>query len=215
MAAPTGVTVRRLTAGALPTAAEGLGALLADAVDDGASVGFLAPLTIDRAAAYWSGLAPALADGTVTVWTAHADDGDGDGSGGKQHGDDDGAGIGAGTGSSGTNSGGRVIGTVQLRSETSPNGTHRAEVAKLLVHRDARGRGVARLLLTAAEECARDAGRTLLLLDTQTGSAAEHLYRSAGWTQVGTVPDYAADPAGVLRPTTFFRKTLGGPAGSD
>lgn len=215
MAAPTGVTVRRLTAEALPAAAEGLGALLADAVDDGASVGFLAPLAIDRAAAYWSGLAPALADGTVTVWTAHADDGDGDGdgSGGKRHGDDDGAGIGAG--SSGTSSGGRVIGTVQLRSETSPNGTHRAEVAKLLVHRDARGRGVARLLLTAAEECARDAGRTLLLLDTQTGSAAEHLYRSAGWTQVGTVPDYAADPAGVLRPTTFFRKTLGGPAGSD
>ncbi|MGW8992984.1 GNAT family N-acetyltransferase [Streptomyces zhihengii] len=220
MAAPTGVTVRRLTAGALPTAAEGLGALLADAVDDGASVGFLAPLTIDRAAAYWSGLAPALADGTVTVWTAHADDGDGDGSGGdgsgggggKRHGDDDGTGTGTGTG---TSSGGRVIGTVQLRSETSPNGTHRAEVAKLLVHRDARGRGVARLLLTAAEECARDAGRTLLLLDTQTGSAAEHLYRSAGWTPVGTVPDYAADPAGVLRPTTFFRKTLGGPAGSD
>ncbi|MGW1138398.1 GNAT family N-acetyltransferase [Streptomyces zhihengii] len=213
MAAPTGVTVRRLTAGALPAAAEGLGALLADAVDDGASVGFLAPLTIDRAAAYWSGLAPALADGTVTVWTAHADDGDG--SGGKRHGDDDGTGTGTGTGSSGTSSGGRVIGTVQLRSETSPNGTHRAEVAKLLVHRDARGRGVARLLLTAAEECARDAGRTLLLLDTQTGSAAEHLYRSAGWTPVGTVPDYAADPAGVLRPTTFFRKTLGGPAGSD
>ncbi|MFE7385173.1 GNAT family N-acetyltransferase [Streptomyces zhihengii] len=212
MAAPTGVTVRRLTAEALPAAAEGLGALLADAVDDGASVGFLAPLAIDRAAAYWSGLAPALADGTVTVWTAHADNGGGND--GKRHADDDGTGTSTGTGT-GTSSGGRLIGTVQLRSETSPNGTHRAEVAKLLVHRDARGRGVARLLLTAAEECARDAGRTLLLLDTQTGSAAEHLYRSAGWTPVGTVPDYAADPVGVLRPTTFFHKTLGGPAGSD
>ncbi|TXS56315.1 GNAT family N-acetyltransferase [Streptomyces sp. t39] len=179
MTTTTSVTVRRLTAEALPEAAHGLGALLADAVDDGASVGFLAPLTADRAAAWWSGLAPALADGTVAAWTAH--------------------------------DAGRVVGTVQLRSETSPNGTHRAEVAKLLVHRDARGRGTARMLLATAEHFARGAGRTLLLLDTRTGSAAERLYRSAGWTPVGTVPDYAADPSGVLRPTTFFHKVLSAP----
>lgn len=180
MTTTAGATVRRLTADALPAAADGLGALLADAVDDGASVGFLAPLTAERAAAWWSGLAPALADGTVTVWTAHL--------------------------------GERLVGTVQLRSGTSPNGTHRAEVAKLLVHRDARGRGTARMLLAAAEDFAHDAGRTLLMLDTQSGSAAERLYRSAGWTPVGSVPGYAADPSGVLRPTTFFHKTLRSPA---
>lgn len=202
MAAPTGVTVRRLTAGGLPAAVEGLGILLADAVDDGASVGFLAPLTADRATAYWSGLAAAVADGTVTIWIAH--DSEGDSGDGRIAG-----------GSDGTGDGSRVVGTVQLRCESSPNGTHRAEVAKLLVHRDARGRGIARTLLNAAEESARQEGRTLLLLDTQTGSAAEHLYRSAGWTPVGTVPDYAADPAGVLRPTTFFHKVLSGPAGPD
>lgn len=104
--------------------------------------------------------------------------------------------------------GDRLVGTVQLRCETSPNGRHRAEIAKLVVHRAARGRGIARRLLATAEEFARASGRTLLMLDTQTGSTAEHLYRSAGWTPLGTVPDYAADPSGVLRPTTFFHKSL-------
>ncbi|MFF3288396.1 GNAT family N-acetyltransferase [Streptomyces sp. NPDC003023] len=104
--------------------------------------------------------------------------------------------------------GDRFTGTVQLRCETSPNGRHRAEIAKLLVHRTARGRGTARRLLATAEHFARTGGRTLLMLDTQTGSAAEHLYRAAGWTPLGTVPDYAADPSGALRPTTFFHKSL-------
>lgn len=78
----------------------------------------------------------------------------------------------------------------------------------LIVDRVARGRGLGRDLLAVAEEAAAQAGVTLLLLDTQTGSAAERLYRKAGWTEVGVVPDYAADPAGDLRPTTFFFKAL-------
>jgi GNAT superfamily N-acetyltransferase len=103
---------------------------------------------------------------------------------------------------------GRVVGTVQLRGERTANGAHRAEVAKLIVDRVARGRGLGRDLLAVAEEAAAQAGVTLLLLDTQTGSVAERLYRKAGWTEVGVVPDYAADPAGHLRPTTFFFKAL-------
>ncbi|BFV56189.1 GNAT family N-acetyltransferase [Kitasatospora sp. CMC57] len=101
----------------------------------------------------------------------------------------------------------RVLGTVQLRLTSYPNGRHRADLAKLLVHREARGRGLGRRLLELAEQGAAEHGVTLLL-DTQTDSPAEQLYRTAGWTAFGTVPDHAADPAGVLRPTTFFHKAL-------
>ncbi|MFD6944576.1 hypothetical protein ACFWC8_16685, partial [Streptomyces roseolus] len=65
-----------------------------------------------------------------------------------------------------------------------------------------------RRLLAAAEAHAAATGLTLLVLDTQTGSPAERLYRGAGWTAAGTVPEYAADPAGVLRPTTLYYKLL-------
>ncbi|GAA3879852.1 GNAT family N-acetyltransferase [Saccharothrix violaceirubra] len=101
---------------------------------------------------------------------------------------------------------GRIVGTVQLRHGTMPNGTHRAEVAKLMVAPSARGWGVGRRLLDTAERGAARLGRTLLVLDTETGSPAENLYRSAGWTEVGRIPDFAADPGGALRPTTLFYK---------
>ena len=106
------------------------------------------------------------------------------------------------------NEGGRVVGTISLKPELKANGRHRAEVTKLMVHRDVRGRGVARRLLAEVESAAADAGLSLLVLDTQTGSPAEHLYRAAGWTRAGIVPDYASDPAGVLHPTTIYFKAL-------
>ncbi|MFG3009143.1 GNAT family N-acetyltransferase [Streptomyces cinerochromogenes] len=104
----------------------------------------------------------------------------------------------------------RVIGTVSLAFPDKPNSGHRAELVKLMVHRSARGRGLGRRLLATAEQAAAAAGRTLLHLDTETGSPAEHLYRSAGWTAAGTIPDYAAAPTGELRPTTLYYKRLGG-----
>ncbi|RKE20009.1 GNAT family N-acetyltransferase [Streptomyces sp. TLI_171] len=103
---------------------------------------------------------------------------------------------------------GRTLGTVALVREGKPNGAHRAELVKLLVHRDARGAGLGRRLLAVAEQAARDAGATLLLLDTQTGSPAEHLYRTGGWTAFGTVPGHAATPDGVLAHTTYYYKQL-------
>ena len=103
---------------------------------------------------------------------------------------------------------GRVVGTVQLRLAPLPNARHRAEVAKLLVHRDARRRGIARRLLAALDDVARREGRTLLVLDTISGSEADRLYRSLGWTPVGSVPNYAAMPNGSLEPTTFFYREL-------
>ncbi|MEU0117084.1 GNAT family N-acetyltransferase [Streptomyces bobili] len=104
--------------------------------------------------------------------------------------------------------GDRVTGTVTLAFPDKPNSRHRAELVKLMVHRDARGQGLGRRLLTTAEEAAAAAGVTLLHLDTETDSPAEHLYRTAGWTRAGIIPDYAADPAGVLRPTTLYYKHL-------
>ncbi|MGI5379669.1 GNAT family N-acetyltransferase [Streptomyces sp. CA-251387] len=108
--------------------------------------------------------------------------------------------------------GGRTVGTVSLAFPDKPNSRHRAELVKLMVHRRARGRGLGRGLLMAAEQAAIDAGVTLLHLDTETDSLAERLYGSAGWTRAGVIPDYAASPAGVLRPTTIYYKYVGATA---
>ncbi|MFF0703130.1 GNAT family N-acetyltransferase [Streptomyces tendae] len=106
----------------------------------------------------------------------------------------------------------RVTGTVSLALPDKPNSRHRGELVKLMVSREARGRGLGRRLLTTVEDAAAAAGLTLLHLDTETDSPAEHLYRSAGWTRAGTIPDYAADPRGELRPTTLYFKQVGPPA---
>jgi GNAT superfamily N-acetyltransferase len=90
-----------------------------------------------------------------------------------------------------------------------PNQPHRAEIAKLLVHRDARRRGIATRLMEAVERVARLERRTLLTLDTQEGGAAERLYASLGWTRAGVVPGYALSPDGALAGTTLFYKSLG------
>lgn len=101
-----------------------------------------------------------------------------------------------------------LVGTVSLVRERRPNGRHRAEVVKLLVRRDARGRGLARTLLATAERAAATEGVDLLLLDTESDSPAEHLYRSAGWTRYGVVPDYATRPDGSFQDCGFYFKKL-------
>ncbi len=85
----------------------------------------------------------------------------------------------------------RIVGTVQLDLAVPPNQQHRAEVAKLLVHPSARRRGVARAMMVALEAIAQSERRTLLTLDTVTGSNAEPLYRSLGYIAVGVIPRYA------------------------
>ena len=154
----------------------GLGDLLADAVESGASVGFVAPFGPREAAGWWQSIAADIEAGRLILLIAR----DGD----------------------------RIVGTAQLRLAPLPNARHRAEVAKVLVHRDARRRGIARRLLAAIEDVARREGRTLLVLDTISGSEADRLYRSLGWTEVGSVPNYAAMPDGALAPTTFFYREL-------
>lgn len=103
----------------------------------------------------------------------------------------------------------RIVGTVQLDLATAPNQRHRAEVLKLLVHPDARRRGLARALMLALEDVARADGRTLLTLDTWTGSHAEALYQSLGYITVGVIPRYARGSlTPALEPATIMYKEL-------
>ena len=104
---------------------------------------------------------------------------------------------------------GRIVGTVQIDLAVPPNQQHRAEVTKLLVHPAARRRGIARLLMVALETLALAAGRTLLTLDTVTGSGAEPLYVSLGYVPVGIIPRYARSSLSTdLDSTTIMYKEL-------
>jgi len=108
---------------------------------------------------------------------------------------------------------GRVVGTVQLDVDTPPNQPHRAEVTKLLVHPEARRRGIARALMAALEDRAATLERSLITLDTRTGDFAEPLYASLGYVAIGTIPDYCIDPARTrLDATTIMYKTLQAPS---
>jgi GNAT superfamily N-acetyltransferase len=104
--------------------------------------------------------------------------------------------------------GDRLVGTVQVNLALPPNQPHRGEIAKLLVHRSARGRRIAERLMEQAEAEARAEGKTLLVLDTVTGSTAERLYERLGWNRIGVVPDFALYPDGRPCDATIFWKKL-------
>lgn len=104
---------------------------------------------------------------------------------------------------------GKVVGTVQVGLASKPNQPHRGDLMKLLVHRSARGLGLSRKLMAAVEEEAARRGRTLLVLDTATGSEAEAIYPRFGWQRVGVIPDYALWPQGGFCDTTLFYKRIG------
>jgi GNAT superfamily N-acetyltransferase len=155
-----------------------LAALLIDCVEGGASVSFMAPLTQDRAAAFWQGVVDGVAAGERILLVAE------------------------------DRAEGRIVGTVQLVLRQPENQPHRADVAKMLVHRRARRRGIGAALLRAVDDAARQAGKSVLVLDTVTGSDAERLYARAGWTRVGVIPNYALWPRGGFCDTTFFCKQI-------
>jgi GNAT superfamily N-acetyltransferase len=103
---------------------------------------------------------------------------------------------------------GKIVGTVQLGLDTPPNQPHRADIKKLLVHRSARGHGIAAALMAQGEEEAKRHGRWLLVLDTVPDENGHRLYLREGWTQVGIVPDYALFPDGRLCDTAIMCKRL-------
>ena len=158
----------------------GLAALLQDCVHQGASLGFLAPLSLTEAQRYWQGLDAELGQGRgrgLRLWVAR------DGQG-------------------------QITGSVQLQLSGQPNAAHRGEVQKLMVSPSARRQGLGRALLQTAEAAALAQHRHLLVLDTESGSTAEGLYRAEGWQAAGQIPDFAASPNGQLRATSIYFKQL-------
>ena len=103
---------------------------------------------------------------------------------------------------------GALVATAQLVPAAQPNQPHRADIAKMLVHRRARRRGLGRALLVALEDAALAQGYTLLTLDTMTGGESEKLYRAMGYRAFGIVPGYALYPDGTSGDTVFFWKPL-------
>ncbi|HJT15910.1 MAG TPA: GNAT family N-acetyltransferase, partial [Thermoanaerobaculia bacterium] len=100
-----------------------------------------------------------------------------------------------------------ICGTVQLIFAEPQNQPHRADVAKMLVHRRARRQGIATALMRELENAARDCGKTLLVLDT-ADATAERVYERTGWTRLGTIPKYALLPNGGFCDTVVFYRDL-------
>lgn len=168
--------IQRLTAdearGVLPE----LVALLQDAVQHGASIGFTQPLPAEVAERYWQDVVREVAQGSRILLATRRE--------------------------------GVVVGGVQLGLCTRPNGLHRAEVQKLFVHTRWRRQGIARSLMTAIEQEARAARRSLLYLDTEPHKPAAAMYERMGWVRVGEIPGYACSPDGHLHGTVFFYRTI-------
>jgi len=153
-----------------------LGELLVDAVDAGAAISFLAPLTLARAEQWWRRTLTAIESGSIFLVARDIDG---------------------------------IVGTVQMHPAWAPNQPHRADVAKLIVHRRGRRAGVGKRLMQSIENAARQAGFTLLTLDAKENGAAVQLYRHIGWTEVGVIPRYALDTDGKTpHATVIFYKEL-------
>jgi GNAT superfamily N-acetyltransferase len=170
--------IRIRVTGREPHLAAALADVLIDCVEGGASVSFMWPLPYQKALAFWQGVMDSAQRGERIVLVAE---------------DPESAAI---------------VGTVQVLLAVPENQPHRADVAKMLVHRRARRRGLGAALMQAAEAAACAAGRTLLVLDTVIGGDAERLYTRLGWHRVGVIPGYALWPNGGLCDTTYFYKTL-------
>lgn len=168
--------IRRLDAAAALEHLDGLAWVLADCVDGGASVSFMAPFSHADARSWFETVAADVERGGRLLLAAFID--------------------------------GELVGTVQVILALPPNQPHRAEIAKLLVHRSARRRGIAERLMERAEAEARDHGRSLLVLDAVTGGDAERLYARIGWQKVGVIPGYALFPDGRPCATTYFFKAI-------
>jgi GNAT superfamily N-acetyltransferase len=103
---------------------------------------------------------------------------------------------------------GRIVGSVQLDLVAARAEPQRAEVTKLLVHRDARHHGIGTYLLQCAEDEARQRGKTQLFLKTVAGSDADRLCRANGWICAGIIPGQAAMPDGTFADAAFFGKSI-------
>ncbi|MCK9861934.1 GNAT family N-acetyltransferase [Paenibacillus sp. ATY16] len=165
------IVIERLTS--LETLLEKLADLLVQVVEEGASVGFLPPLSQEEAIEYWKG----ALDPEVMLFAAKV--------------------------------GGHLAATVQLQLCGKANGSHRAEIAKLMTHPEYRRRGIARKLMLAAEAAALEENRSLLVLDTREGDPSNLLYLSLGYQLAGRIPDFARSADGSLDATMIYYKNIG------
>lgn len=161
-----------------PAVAEALADVLLDCVEGGASIGFMHPLPRAKAVAFWESVLASAGRGERILLVA----------------EDITTKV--------------IVGTVQVVLTMPDNQPHRADIAKMQVHRLARRHGVGAGLMHAAEAASLEAGRTLLVLDTVTGSDAERLYTRLGWQRCGEIPGYALWPRGGLCSTTVFYREL-------
>ena len=173
----SGYTIELLDSDGVENAVPGLADVLMDCVDGGASVSFMAPLSREKAEAFWRKVAAAAGRREAVLLVAR-------------------------------DSHGRIVGTVHLNVALPENQPHRADLAKMLVHRRARRRGIAAALLREAESTARDCGKTLLVLDAVTTGDAARLYQRLGWIRVGDIPNFALMPDGKPCSTTYFYRNL-------
>ncbi len=100
----------------------------------------------------------------------------------------------------------QIIGSVQVHLSTKQNGSHRAEIAKLMTHPHYRRNGIGRSLMQRAEEIAKQKNRSLLVLDTREGDPSNKLYSSLGYIQAGRIPNYAISENGELAATIIYYK---------
>ncbi|WP_298815737.1 GNAT family N-acetyltransferase [uncultured Roseibium sp.] len=168
--------VALLTAGEADAALPQLSNLLKVCVEDGAGIGFILPLSSEKAEIFWKKQVAAIEKGEAFLMV--------------------------------TRDQGHVTGVVMLVPAAQDNGSHRADVAKLMVHPDHRRKGLARRLMASVDGLALSIDRWLLVLDTVTGDRAELLYPTCGYNKVGIIPDYAFGSRGALDATTVFYKDL-------
>jgi ribosomal protein S18 acetylase RimI-like enzyme len=150
----------------------GLSELLIKVVDDGASIGFLPPISFKDANNYWNNVCGPNVILLIAICSQ------------------------------------QVAGTVQLHLSEKQNGTHRAEVAKLMTHPDFRRKGIGRVLMQRVEEAALHKERFLVVLDTREGDPSNRLYESLGYKPAGRIPAYAKSADGELAATIFYYKML-------
>ncbi len=173
------MNIQRLPSGDVNLHLDELVNLLQDSVLNGASIGFLLPISHEDAVNYWREVTSALQTSYRIMLAAKAEE--------------------------------RIVGSIQLDLASRPNGSHRAEVIKLMVHSSWRNQGIGQALLQAIEQEAQKAGRTTLVLDTREGDPSERLYLKTGYIRAGIIPEYARSTDGALHTTVFMYKLLQAP----
>lgn len=173
------MNIQRLPSGDVNLHLDELVNLLQDSVLNGASIGFLLPISHEDAVNYWREVTSALQTSYRIMLAAKAEE--------------------------------RIVGSIQLDLASRPNGSHRAEVIKLMVHSSWRNQGIGQALLKAIEQEAQKVGRMTLVLDTREGDPSERLYLKTGYIRAGIIPEYARSTDGALHTTVFMYKLLQAP----